>query len=262
MYTPTFRVKRNGVPILSKKEISAIGENLVRDFQPEAIDNPAPVDIEFFIEFYLRLKTDYRCLSNNGIYLGMTVFNDTNRVVIYSPVTQRAEYFHASARTVIIDPLLLEEKQKHRLRFTLGHEGAHDILHSAYFSVDAGQMRLFGDSFEPMIQCRMDSTVQRKDYNIWNDHDWMEWQANCLSSSILMPERAVRIVAERCRKQTGLDPDTPAGKNSLVKKLVKTFDVSSEAAEYRLRDLEIIPKIDRSYVVGSAFPELIELTRA
>lgn len=70
-------MKENGVPILSKTEIDVIGERFVRDFQPEVLESPAPVDIEGFIEFYL----------------GMTVFNDTNKVPVYDPVNHRADYW-------------------------------------------------------------------------------------------------------------------------------------------------------------------------
>lgn len=53
MYNPSFRVKKNGVPVVSKKELDAIGERFVRDFQPDVLKNPAPVDIDGFIECYL-----------------------------------------------------------------------------------------------------------------------------------------------------------------------------------------------------------------
>ena len=101
MYTPSLRVKNNGVPILSKAEIDAIGERFVQDFQPEVLTNPSPVDIEGFIEFYLGMTPDYQYLSHNGVYLGMTVFNDTNKVPVFDPATNRAEYISAKARTVI-----------------------------------------------------------------------------------------------------------------------------------------------------------------
>ena len=52
-------MKNNGVPILSKAQIDAIGEHFVQDFQPEVLTNPAPVDIEGFIEFYLGMTPDY-----------------------------------------------------------------------------------------------------------------------------------------------------------------------------------------------------------
>ena len=103
MYTPSLRVKNNGVPILSKAEIDAIGERFVQDFQPEVLTNPSPVDIEGFIEFYLGMTPDYQYLSHNGVYLGVTVFNDTNKVPVFDPATNRAEYISAKARTVIID---------------------------------------------------------------------------------------------------------------------------------------------------------------
>ena len=87
-YTPTLKVKRNGVPILSKNDIDTIGENFVRDFQPEALDNPSPIDIDSFVELYLGMTPAFQYLSHNGIYLGMTVFNDTNAVPVFDPSTK------------------------------------------------------------------------------------------------------------------------------------------------------------------------------
>ena len=99
MYTPSLRVKRNGVPILKKTEIDVIGERFVKDFQSDVLTNPSPVDIEGFIEFYLGMTPDFQYLSHNGVYLGMTVFNDTNKVPVFDPATNRAEYISAKART-------------------------------------------------------------------------------------------------------------------------------------------------------------------
>lgn len=83
MYTPSFKTKKNGVPVLDRKEIDNIGENFIRDFQPSVLTSPAPVDIENFTEFYLGMTPDYQYLSHNGIYLGMTVFNDTKLYTIF-----------------------------------------------------------------------------------------------------------------------------------------------------------------------------------
>ena len=41
----------------------------MRDFQPSVLTNPAPVDIESFVENYLGMTPDYQLLSHNGIYL-------------------------------------------------------------------------------------------------------------------------------------------------------------------------------------------------
>ena len=235
MYTPSLRVKNNGVPILSKAEIDAIGERFVQDFQPEVLTNPSPVDIEGFIEFYLGMTPDYQYLSHNGVYLGMTVFNDTNKVPVFDPATNRAEYISAKARTVIIDNRLLDESQRHRYRFTLGHEGGHDIFHSGYFSYNPDQVSIFDDELiAPMIQCRVDNGMTNKsDTRKWDDHDWMEWQANHLSAAVLMPK-------------------TPS-MGMFIAQVSAVFDVSIQAATNRLKDLGYIKTNDTTdYSYASA----------
>lgn len=241
MYTPSFKVKSNGVPILSKEEIDGIGEQYVKAFCPEVLSHPAPVDIEFFVENYLGITPDYQYLSNNGIYLGMTVFNDTNMVPIFDPGTGRAEYISAKARTIIIDNRLLEESQQHRYRFTLGHEAGHDIFHSAFFGYNPDQLPLFDIGTAPMIQCRTDcGSTSKKTPKFWDDHDWMEWHANRLSSAILMPRSAVERLVEGVRSERR----DSIRRATIVFAVAETFDVSFEAAMYRLKDLGFIPKND------------------
>ena len=241
MYTPSFRVKSNGVPILSKHEIDGIGEQYVKAFCPEVLSHPAPVDIESFVENYLGITPDYQYLSNNGIYLGMTVFNDTNKVPIFDPCTGRAEYISAKARTIIIDNRLLGESQQHRYRFTLGHEAGHDIFHSGFFGYNPDQLTLFDTGTAPMIQCRTDcGNTSKKTPKFWDDHDWMEWHANRLSSAILMPRSAVERLVEGVRSERR----DSIRRATMVFAVAESFDVSIEAAMYRLKDLGFIPKND------------------
>ena len=215
----------------------------MRDFQPSVLTNPAPVDIESFVENYLGMTPDYQLLSHNGIYLGMTVFNDTNRVIVFSQETGRAEYISAKAHTVIIDTRLLEENQQHRYRFTLGHEGGHDIFHTGYFSYDPNQTCMFDMAMTPMIQCRMDAGCKKGDRKLWTDHDWMEWQANYFSSAILMPKCAVQLVANKYPRNSLLE--NLVNRARLVSDVSNTFDVSTEAAVIRLKDMGYIPSDDQ-----------------
>lgn len=253
MYIPSFRVKKNGVPILSKDEIDGIGERYVQDFCPEVLTHPMPVDIESFVEHYLGITPDYQYLSHNGVYLGMTVFNDNNKVPVYDPGTGRAEYISAKARTVIIDNRLLEENQQHRYRFTLGHEAGHDIFHSAFYGYDPNQMTLFDAPLPPMIQCRVDNCgAERKAPRDWNDRDWMEWHANRLSSAVLMPKASVVLLVKDFLKETR----ETMRHTAMVCAVVQNFDVSIEAATIRLKDLGYIPKDDASdYATLSLFME-------
>lgn len=256
MYRPNYRVKKNGVPILKREEIDIIGENFVMDYQPEILTEPGPVDVERFVEYYLGMTTDYQYLSHNGIYLGMTVFNDT-KVPIYSPETQRAEYISAKARTVIIDNNLLEESQTHRYRFTLGHEGGHDIFHTAYYAYNPNQESLFLEAEDPMIRCRV-AGQRTTDSRFWNDEDWMEWQANAFSSAFLMPTSAVYAVANCFSRHSGFLHDY-----LLVHDVARIFDVSTESATYRLQGLGLINRDFKSPSLGAyhvdVVPEITEL---
>lgn len=242
MYTPSFKVKSNGVPVLSKREIEVIGENFILDFCPDALTHPQAINIDDFVELYLGMKIDYQYLSNDGRYLGMTVFNDTDKVVIFDPENRRADYLHADARTVLIDNTLLEENQGHRYRYTMGHEGSHDIFHSGYYSYNPNQLSFFDkNNTAPMVQCRQKSfDSSMKTSKQWTDVEWMEWQANFLSSVLLMPAKAVRIVAN---SKNNIAPSMRS--LAMIQAVAQTFDVSPEAAKCRLKELRCIdPQFD------------------
>jgi len=239
MYFPNFRTKKNGIPILKKIEIDNIAERFIQEFNPKAMQTPMEIDIDSFVLNYLGLKQDFQYLSHCGVYLGMTVFNDTNKIPVYNPSLNTAEYISAKARTVIIDNTLLEDEQEHRYRYTMGHEGGHDIFHSGYFSYNPNQMSLFDNVSEPMIQCRAVSlNGKSKPVSQWNDNDSMEWQANYLSSALLMPKSMVYKLIK------SLPPQIDFFKNATyVHEVVKTFNVSYQAAEYRLKELGVINAI-------------------
>lgn len=222
---------------MPQDEIEVIGENFIRDFCPKMLEHPEPLDIDSFLEVYLGLKLDFQYLSHNGVYLGMMVFNDTDKVVIYDPDNNRAEYLHADARTVIIDNSLLEENQEHRYRYTLGHEAGHDIFHSGYYGYNPNQISFFDRSEQlPMVQCR----AANFSYNArgeWTPEGTMERQANAFSAVLLMPETALKKVVERTLFKIKQPLMRPYG---LIGAVSKTFNVSPEAAKIRLEKKKYI----------------------
>ena len=111
MYRPEIKRKRSGAPVLSRKEIDVIGQNIVGDFMPEALKSPQEIDIDLLAQDYLGMDQDFQYLSHCGVYLGMTVFNDTDKVPVYDPQNNCADYISAKAHTVILDKTLLEENQ-------------------------------------------------------------------------------------------------------------------------------------------------------
>lgn len=240
MFSPYYRTKRNGVPILSKAEIDTIAERLILDFNPEADKTPMETDIDSFALNYLGLKQDFQYLSHNGVYLGMTVFNDTNKVPVYDPKAKRAEYISAKARTVIIDNSLLKAGMERRYRYTMGHEAGHDILHRGYFLFNQDQQDMFNSISEPLIQCRAVAlNGKTKPVSEWTDQDSMEWQANYLSSALLMPSFMVKDLVDYLELQHFL-----FGDEAYIHGTAKFFNVSRQAAEYRLKELGYIKVTD------------------
>ena len=245
MYYPHYKKNRRNVPILSKAEINAISERYAVEFMPQILDQPQPFNIDGFIEAYLELQLDFQFLSHNGRYLGMTVFNDTDRVVVYIPEINEADYIHADHGTVIIDNSLLERNQEHRYRFTLGHEGGHWVFHKAYFGYDPNQLTLF-EMNAPFLQCReTNRNYLYSSTGTWDEARWMEWHADKFSAGILMPETSVhRLIQGLSGSKRGLFDEYYA-----TCQVSETFNVSEQAAYLRLCDLGYIlqPKNESDY---------------
>lgn len=235
MYKPELKYTSNGVPVVSNKELDQIGERMAIDFDPSLLLDPHPVDIDRFIEKYLGLHLDYMYLSHCGVYLGTMVFQTTDRLPVYIPEEHCAEYAHVDAGTVIIDSSLEVEEQEHRYRFTAGHEGSHGILHPSYFLNSIGSERR--DETGIYVRCRADFRKCRQSGLLlpMSDDERVEQQANRLSAAILMPQNSVKLLFAR-------DPYNRKASwiFSAVDRMSKVFNVSAEAAFYRLKALEII----------------------
>ena len=245
MYNPKFRTKLNGVPILSKIEIDNIAQRCLEEFSPEVLDTPQPVDEDRFLTDYLGLTQDFKYLSNCGIYLGMIVFEDSRKIIIYDEFSKKADYITAKQGTVIIDSSLLEDGQEARYRFTAMHEAGHWILHRRLFMNKTKHISLFNDDQNVNIQCRT-ATIEGR-YNdgfTWNDEAAMEWQANYFSGAVLMPRTMVKKHCEDDELKEYLSfmsfGNTTVYNDLLIRRTAEKFNVSRKAAEVRLRCLGII----------------------
>ncbi|MEE5994244.1 MAG: hypothetical protein V3G42_13570 [Oscillospiraceae bacterium] len=244
MYKPNFKTDHKSLPVLSRNKIDEIAECFLWDYQPGVFRSPAAIDIDGFLEEYLRATPDYQYLSNNMIYLGMTVFLDTNRIPVFNPYKNKAEYFSAKANTVIFDTRLIEEtNQEHRYRFTAGHECGHLIFHRPYFLRQHQFCEQFGID-EEIMQCKRMDLLGTKKCRLQTDSDWLEWQANQFSGSFLMPKTLVLEIVDDCGY-------TRAGFFSAVSEMESIFNVSNEAAANRLRTLGVLDKMNEKIRVSS-----------
>ncbi len=112
-----------------------IAFQVLADFDYNLLMEPQELNIDLFAQEYLGMDQDFQLLSHNGIYMGMTMFNDTDRLPVYDPVRCRAEYVSEKANTIVIDSRLLDDDKEGQYRFTMAHECTHGMLHKAFFPV-------------------------------------------------------------------------------------------------------------------------------
>lgn len=113
--------------------------------------------------------------------------------------------------------------RENRLRTTLTHEYGHVRLHNYLYQVEAS-LRLYTSVTAGAPQrCKRDDVHGKP-------RDWMEWQAGYASGALLMPERALRrlVLAK------------PGDEFELIKRIAVGFQVSADAARFRLSQLKLL----------------------
>lgn len=238
MYFPKFVIKNNGVPILSKKELEIMAENFLKDFKTETLIKPQAIDIDDFAFNYLGLKLDFHHLSHDESILGAMVFDDTV-IPVYNPESNKAEYSVIDKETVVIDSKLAEEHQERRYRYTVGHEVGHAIFHRKYFK-HKSHISYYDEKNLKLVQEAEETFSGYKSVELWEDKDFVEWQANYFSAALLMPRSMiVKVLMELPLKDKDLKEE------EYVYAVTKIFQVSWEAAANRLNSLGIIKNADR-----------------
>ncbi|MEA5032138.1 MAG: ImmA/IrrE family metallo-endopeptidase [Sphaerochaeta sp.] len=232
------RLDTNGIPHLSKNQLESYGERVLRDFSPGVLLKAQPTDIDRLITEYMGFNFEYQYLSHNQVYLGITVFDDTDQLPIYNPELNRAEYLSVKKNTIIIEGTLADNPNLiHRERFTEGHEASHGLIHPEYYQLKA-QIASLQDysSCGYSKPCFPDLSGMDTNGKRLRGEAWLEWQANYLASVLLMPRSAVR------RLRNLIEPKgSPFWHLDLIREMVEVFNVSEEAARVRLVSLNHLP---------------------
>jgi Zn-dependent peptidase ImmA (M78 family) len=181
---------------------------------------------------------EYQYLSHNQVYLGITVFDDTDTLPVYNPEQNRAEFLSVKKNTIIIEGTLADNPNLiHRERFTEGHEASHGLIHPEYYQRKAQIASLHdycGCGYSKT--CFPDLSGVDGSGKRLKGEAWLEWQANYLASVLLMPRSAVR------RLRNVIEPKgSPYWYLELIQTMVEVFNVSEEAARVRLISLNYLP---------------------
>ena len=220
----------------SRAEIDEISEGLIEVYKQKYPNKVvAFVDIEHFITSFLGLTIEYASFAEEDKgKIGFTSDGEAE-LIIYQ--NGRIISFVYPKNTIVIDKVLLSEKEYGRRRFTMAHEAAHNILSKlqkanskAYFYNEYDNERAYtANELQQMFSSA-------------------EWQADAMAASLLMPRSLVETAL--C-KFIGATTIKVYGENTLaskekkaIKEIAAYLGVSVSALRIRLEHLNMIKKQD------------------
>jgi len=225
------------VPVLKGTQISKDAENVLLDFYHGEIPD-GEIDAEGLVEFCFGLHLMYAHLSQDGHIYGRMVFQGTDKMPVYIPERDEADYATVRADTVMIDESLTEPNMRNLYRSTLMHECGHSFYHRAYYD----DPRNWTDRNERMTGCMRSAVEQSGKRKLSTDNDWMEYQAQYFSGAILMPETKLRaFVQDKAVRDYAAAAALVSYRNlRLSERVSKHFGVSIRAAQIRLEQLHLL----------------------
>lgn len=215
--------KIEGLKRLSSKQIDNIASNLLKEFNVNIVNYglATPLfDLLKYLEHQYELKFKYSVIEDDlkGDMLG---------------------YYDSEKNEIIVNSSI---KDTPREPFIIAHEIGHFILHRT-LKINSLIYNNFKDSTFNFFE---------QSYVLMNPKNWIEWQANCFASSLLMPELSVKAILILTQKDLGISKvgriyldEQECNKSDfreIVKRLSSHFNVSKLSVEYRLNDLKLIDK--------------------
>jgi len=239
-----FKYGANSVPIISDAEIEHHAMFYIKDYNPNLLKNPQPLDVEDFAENYLGLRLHYTNLSHSGFIWGRMVFNNT-MMVVFDSAENRADEEPIDANTIVIDNSLLDEDREINFRSTVMHECGHSVYHPEYYCFDSTESLKYelSTSHLPYTVCKSGDILG--DFNggrkrLKSDNDWLEHHAKYFSAAMLMPKAAMQTLCRCAKLQTYCFEKHPAFENdALIAIIAQTFSVSQASARIRLKQLKM-----------------------
>lgn len=236
----------DGMYILAKDEIEQIATTVLKDCYPQNLEWPRAMNVDHFLTEYLGVLVKERYIGIPGYEaLGLTVMKDIALVPSLDS-KMNPTVLEETYGNVLISPNLNGPKNIGRKRYTKVHEGAHWILHRPYFEkLTAPESYTGNASASGYIACR---SMERCRKSPRQNIDWLEWQADSLAASLLMPRKifyefvkyALRKHGAHCGYLVRGHYRDKAIFYDTVGDITSKFSVSSRAVQIRMIHLNLI----------------------
>ena len=185
----------------SKKELEIISNKVLSECPKECFDINEVLDIEMFIEVYLRLNLEYKGLIGNEIAILIVEGIRFTFIEEKSENESKVDLMKVPGRTIVINENAIINTNEGGRRFSLAHEASHWILHREY-------------SEEYIKENNLEKII--------------EMEANFLAAELLMPKVAFAKRLDELRNQS------IANQSDM---LAKEFMVSKVAVNIRIRSI-------------------------
>lgn len=212
-----------GLRRLSAKQIDEIASNFINDFRPEILNYGSAIPL-FDLLKHLEQK--------DSLKFKYSLIKDDKKNDILG-------YFNSEINEIILNKSI---KNTQREPFVLAHELGHYVLHKE-LKVNKTLYNNFKDTSFNFFE---------QNYVLNNPKNWVEWQANCFASCLLMPEKSFKAVLYVIQKNMGI---SKAGRifldsqdcnkiahRDIIDRLALHFNVSKVSVDYRLNDLKLIDR--------------------
>lgn len=226
------------VPRMYKSQFDDKASEVLADFCPESLERPMTIPIEQIATEKLHLKIKEYSLSEDLSILGQMCFTD-GLVEIYDSKEDEYREIQVEAKTMIIDPDTFFKRNHGSKRNTISHEYVHWIFHKRYF--------LALEAFEKERAIAYRCPINLKDEkfkDVWEDIDWLEWQANGIAPRILMPretvEEAFQMVIDRSKKNPFVASGFIPKSKWILEQFAGFYQVSQTSAAIRLTELGLL----------------------
>ena len=220
---------------VSYRELDELGETVVSDFlRRQSETNCCEVEIEKLVRDYLGLKVRWEWFreSDPG-KIGFLSDGITPLKVSRSGSIEKVVF---DADTIVLDRILLREKERDRRRFTLAHEAAHFILRR---HIPIQNAACFHSEFDAESEYAKEELHRIFSLN--------ECCADRLAAALLMPRFLLEKVIQ---DENDGSPVTLYGRALLtqeqklkIRKMIQRLGVSYSAFLHRIRDLQMVKRL-------------------
>ena len=208
----------------SPTQLEEKANSLLKQFDPERLVKPKPIDVYAVIEKCLDVPYDWKYITPDQSIWGMTFFKPGYHWVwpcSYYEEGMLPEKAYYDAGTIVIDNFLTELPERGPENFTVMHEVFHQILHKRCFAHSRGDYM---------------HETQRKNLSLQTGRKYRtsleicESQANFCAACFLMPKELVSTLYNRMK---GMPEDR------MVQTMAGEFSVSKTAMRIRLQSLSL-----------------------